>query len=59
MVYSALDRLHYCCGDDQPWMVVPTPVLEDIRQAQPYDLILLDVIIPPEHRHAAQGAPDA
>lgn len=53
MTYSALDRLKYCCGEDQPWMVVPTPTLDDIRQAQPFDLVLLDIEIPEEHRHGA------
>ncbi|WP_232376460.1 SAV_915 family protein [Amycolatopsis aidingensis] len=59
MAYSALDRLKYCCGDQQPWMVVPTAQLDNIQQVQPFELVLLDVIIPPEHRHGAEGASDA
>jgi hypothetical protein len=59
MAYSALDRLKYCCGDQQPWMVVPTPTLDKIQQVQPFDLLLLDVVIPPEHRHGAGGDSDA
>ncbi|PXY32825.1 hypothetical protein BAY60_08760 [Prauserella muralis] len=56
MAYSALDRLKYCCGEQQPWMVVPTPTLQRIQQVQPFELVLLDVIIPPEHRHGASDA---
>ena len=50
MVYSALDRLKYCCGTEQPWMVTPTEVLNELHKTQPFDLLLLDVIIPEEFR---------
>lgn len=50
MVYSALDRLKYCCGTEQPWMVMPTEVLNELHKTQPFDLLLLDVIIPDEFR---------
>ncbi|MGH3948548.1 MAG: SAV_915 family protein [Pseudonocardiaceae bacterium] len=51
MVYSALDRLIECCGAEQPWVVVPTANLDKIDEASPFDVILLDVRIPEEHRH--------
>lgn len=51
MAYSALDRLKYCCGDQQPWLVIPTAHLDKIQQVQHFDLVLLDVIIPDEFRH--------
>ncbi|SFQ21567.1 hypothetical protein SAMN05421810_105206 [Amycolatopsis arida] len=56
LAYSALDRLKYCCGEQQPWMVVPTPMLDQIQRARPFELLLLDVVIPAEHRHGAHDA---
>ncbi|SNR38461.1 hypothetical protein SAMN06265360_104136 [Haloechinothrix alba] len=56
MAYSAMDRLKYCCGEQQPWMVLPTAYLDNIQQVQPFDLVLLDVIIPEEHRHGSVSA---
>jgi hypothetical protein len=54
LVYSALDRLVDCCGDEQPWVVMPTANLEKIRMETNFELILLDVVIPDEFRlHAA------
>ncbi|PRX47000.1 hypothetical protein B0I33_10697 [Prauserella shujinwangii] len=50
LVYSALDRLQSCCGDDQPWVVCPTTMLAPLMQAVPFDLVLLDVVIPDGHR---------
>jgi len=34
LVYSALDRLHRCCGDDQPWFLLPTERLR-LASARP------------------------
>lgn len=50
LAYSALDRLHTCCGDDQAWMVMPTAGLSQLQSAHPFQLLLLDVVIPPEQR---------
>jgi hypothetical protein len=50
LAYTALDRLVNCCGQDQPWVVVPASVLDDLDQHQPYDVILLDVEVPTELR---------
>jgi hypothetical protein len=55
MAYSALDRLMSCCGDAQPWVVVPTTNLDKLQQAQPFELVLLDVTIPEEHRHVGDA----
>jgi hypothetical protein len=51
LAYSALDRLHTCCGRDQPWIVMPTGALDALQQARPFQLLLLDVAIPEEHRN--------
>lgn len=53
LVYSALDRLRRCCGPSQPWVLVRTTALEDIHTAQPFDLLLMDVVIPTEHQRGA------
>lgn len=52
LAYSALDRLHDCCGRNQPWIVMPTAGLDDLQQAQPFQLLLLDVVIPEDKRQA-------
>ncbi|AXB43218.1 SAV_915 family protein [Amycolatopsis albispora] len=53
MVYSSLDQLRSCCGEQQPWLRIPTPVLEHLQDVQPFELVLLDVVIPPELRTTA------
>ncbi len=50
LVYSALDRLVTCCGEQQPWVVLPTANLEKIREKTHFELILLDIDIPDEFR---------
>jgi hypothetical protein len=54
LVYSALDRLVACCGPQQPWTLMAAASLEDVRLATGFDLVLLDVEIPEEHRHSAE-----
>ncbi|WP_240670374.1 SAV_915 family protein [Actinoplanes solisilvae] len=54
LAYTALDRLVDCCGPEQPWAVMPTADLEQIRLATGFELILLDLEIPPEHRRRAE-----
>lgn len=48
LVYSALDRLHKCCGVGQPWFLMPTLKLDDLYQVAPFDTVLLDVVLPDE-----------
>jgi hypothetical protein len=52
LAYSALDRLHNCCGESQAWLVMPTPVLASLHERRPFDLLLLDVMIPVDRRTA-------
>lgn len=54
LAYSALDRLQSCCGPNQPWIVMPTAALDGLQQAQPFQLLLLDLVIPEDKRQ--QGA---
>lgn len=56
LAYTALDRLVACCGEAQPWIVIETSTLDDIGKQQPYDLILLDMEIPAEHRRAGASS---
>lgn len=46
LAYSALDRLHRCIGRDQPWIVVPTSYLPALNDVAPFQLVLLDVVVP-------------
>lgn len=50
LVYSALDRLHRARGADQPWFIFPTARLQDLHDVRAFDLVLLDVVVPEEHR---------
>ncbi|MGC4748388.1 SAV_915 family protein [Micromonospora sp. DT201] len=50
LVYSALDRLVKCCGDQQPWTVMPATDLEAIRLDTQYEIVFLDLEIPDEFR---------
>lgn len=53
--YTALDRLRHCCGADQPWLLMSVQDLDALHARQPYDLLFLDVVIPPEHRYDQQA----
>ncbi len=50
LAYSALDRLHQCCGDNQAWILMPTANLSQLQAARPFQLLMLDVEIPVEKR---------
>ena len=54
LAYSALDRLHTCCGDQQPWVLLPVTSLDEIQKTQPFSLLLLDVVVPPDRRRVTQ-----
>ncbi|WP_309647185.1 SAV_915 family protein [Nocardioides sp.] len=50
LVYSALDRLHACCGEDQPWFGLPTHELQRLYDVRPFDVVYADVYVPEERR---------
>lgn len=57
LVYSSLDRLHNCCGDDQPWFGLPTKDLQLLHDVRPFDIVYTDVYVPSERRaRRRQGA---
>ncbi|MGH4020365.1 MAG: SAV_915 family protein [Pseudonocardiaceae bacterium] len=56
LVYSALDRLVNCCGEYQPWVVMPTVKLGVVAEHVRFDVILLDLEIPERLRRGGGGA---
>ena len=55
LVYSAMDRLIAHCGPAQPWTVFASEDLERVRLATGFELVLLDLDIPKELRHAGDA----
>ncbi|HET8929448.1 MAG TPA: SAV_915 family protein [Acidimicrobiales bacterium] len=53
LAYTALDRLASCCGDMQPWLVVPAQLLPRLRQVYSWDVLVLDMEIPEHERRGA------
>lgn len=53
LAYSALDRLHASCGRGYPWVLVRTAGLAEVHRRHPFDLVLLDVVMPHHLRRAA------
>ena len=54
--YTALDRFLDSWGHAQPWMLFETRRLPDIHAVKPFDLKLLDVVVPPGLRPDAVPA---
>lgn len=54
MAYTALDRLAWCCGEAQPWVLFRTEALGELRRESPFDIVLFDQPIPDALRHGAQ-----
>ncbi|WP_245819663.1 SAV_915 family protein [Rhodococcoides yunnanense] len=50
LAYSALDRLRTCMGGNQPWIVIPTSYLSSLKVVAPFELVLLDVVVPERAR---------
>lgn len=50
LVYSALDRLHACQGEDQPWFGLPLANLQMLHDVRPFDIVYTDVYVPEERR---------
>ncbi|NKY06140.1 hypothetical protein HF998_03975 [Cellulomonas hominis] len=55
LVYSALDRLHRCAGAAEPWFVLPTTELQKLYDIRPFDLVLLDLVVPEDQRVEASA----
>lgn len=50
--YTALDRFVACWGAAQPWALVNTSDLPGIHDQKPFDVKLLDVLVPEPVRSA-------
>jgi hypothetical protein len=50
LAYTALDRLVRCCGHGQPWVLATTEALENLQRQYPFQLLMLDVMVPPHRR---------
>lgn len=55
LVYSAMDRLIAHCGPAQPWTILASKDLEQVRLATGFELVLLDLDIPEELRHTGDA----
>jgi hypothetical protein len=60
LAYTAMDRLVAACGERQPWALVQSSRLEEMRtQGGGWDVVLLDPHLPDELREDADGDADA
>ncbi|KYJ98045.1 hypothetical protein O5Y58_00170 [Microbacterium paraoxydans] len=50
LAYTALDRLLELAGERQPWVLVRTEDLGQIKEAQPYDVVIFDLDVPASYR---------
>lgn len=51
MAYTALDRLAYCCGPNQPWVLYRTEALDELKQSSHFDIVAFDQPLPENLRH--------
>ncbi|MDR1441952.1 MAG: hypothetical protein LBJ02_06155 [Bifidobacteriaceae bacterium] len=54
MAYTALDRLQDGAGPGTEWILVKREGIPAIRNLSPFDVILVDQLIPPEARGLEQ-----
>lgn len=53
--YSSLDTIIDCCGDYQPWVLLPAHRLLELQRELGVDRIVLDLSLPPAERHGPAG----
>lgn len=56
LAYTALDRFIRCCGTEQPWLLYFTHALPELHQEKPFDVKMLDVMVPEDFRPSLRGA---
>lgn len=54
-VYSSLDTVIHCCGDYQPWVLLPAQRLLGLQQELGIDRIVLDLGLAQNQRHGPEG----
>lgn len=57
VVYTALDRLRDACGTGHPWRLLTVDDLRRLKEEVGYDVLYLDLVMPPEERVAGPDAP--
>lgn len=55
VAYTTRERLVQACGESQPWVLLPTRVLEEYRERLGIEAVVLDAELPPELRHEQGG----
>lgn len=50
LAYTALDRFIDAWGEHQPWLLMETRQITELRKAKHFDLKLLDVVVPESFR---------
>ena len=55
LVYSSLDRLQACQGEDKPWFGLPLQDLQTLHDVRPFDIVYTDVYVPEERRAPEPG----
>lgn len=56
LAYTALDRFIDCCGPEQPWLLFFTHALGEIHAEKPFDVKMLDVMVPEDFRPLLRAA---
>lgn len=54
-VYSSLAAVIHCCGDYQPWLLLPADRMVALQREWGIDRIVLDLSLAQFQRHGAEG----
>jgi hypothetical protein len=54
-VYSSLESMIHCCGDYQPWLLLPAQRVIELQQEFGVDRIVLDLSLTEGQRHRPEG----
>jgi hypothetical protein len=54
-VYSSLAAMIHCCGDYQPWLLLPAQRVVALRREFGIDRIVLDLSLAESERHGPEG----
>jgi hypothetical protein len=57
LVYSSLAALIHCCGDYQPWLLLPAARIVALQRELGVDRIVLDLSLAQDERHGPEGRP--
>lgn len=55
LAYTSLDRLHDGLGDAQPWVLMPLAAINAQYVHRSWDLLMLDLNVPPTRRPEQQS----